>query len=243
MNGDESHGGVEMEVGSEKDTMRSGMHGSNRNHSMGSKVEEGGAAEVTPAKQSHKVSDCVITGGTKILENLARDKPDFQDLVRGIDAEISKFDSTVVGSSQIGPEIALLQPMGQPNSKEMDGSGSPSNLVMLDSLQGSPHDNNSKTRSWKRLVQERTPTETQTVTFLKKRPYSGALFDGGVVHLDSTQQSEGKAAGLGRRSHCEKSEGVVAGVHGCASYSYTASHPTGESKMEATWCRTVQDQL
>ena len=105
----------------------------------------------------------MITGDAKISEIIARSTLYFQEVLNGIDDEISKFESTVVGSSPIGPNMALVQSEGQSISNTPTSVGFNSELVIVESIQGSPQDNNYKTRSWKRLVQDRNPTETQAV--------------------------------------------------------------------------------
>ena len=51
--------------------------------------------------------DSVIIRDTKISECILGRKIDFQDVLRGIDFELSKFDSPVVGSSINGPVVVL----------------------------------------------------------------------------------------------------------------------------------------
>ena len=163
VNGGESYGGVAKEVRKETNTVWSGMFGSNQDHGTEPREEEGGARVVSPTEPPHEVSDYAITGDAKISENIARSKSDVQEVLNGLEAEISKFDSTVMGSSPIGPDMALVQSEGQSISNTTTGIGFNSELVIVESIQGSPQDNNYKTRSWKRLVQDRNPTETQAV--------------------------------------------------------------------------------
>ena len=108
VNGDESHRGVTKEVRTENNIEWSGMFGSNQDHGTEPREEAGGARAVSLTEPPHEVTDYVITGDVKISKIIARSTPDFQEVLNGIDDEISKFESTVVGSSPIGPDMALV---------------------------------------------------------------------------------------------------------------------------------------
>ena len=168
--GDEPTVGVEKEVRSESISVPSEENGSTWAHGAKPRGEDGGVRTVTSAKPPQVATDYVISEGAIISENNARGKLDFQEVLRGIDVEISKFDSTVVGSGLIGPDVALVPSEGCPTSNTRDGVGLSSELIMVDSIQGSPQDHNYKTCSWKRLLRDRNPTETQPVPIMKKRP-------------------------------------------------------------------------
>lgn len=160
VSGGESQGGVAKEVRMETNTDRSGRKGSNPDHGTETREEEGEDRAVTPTEPPHEVTDYMIVGKAEISESIARSKPDFQEVLNRIDAEISKFDSTVMGSNPIGPEMALVQYEGQSTGNTVANMGFNSELVMIEAIQGNPPDNIYKTRSWKRLVQDRTPIET-----------------------------------------------------------------------------------
>ena len=78
--------------------------------------------------------------------------------------------------------MALVQSEGQSISNTPTGVGFNPELVMTESTQGNPQDNNHKTRSWKRLVQDINPTETQPVPFMKKRLLRDNKDSSDVVH-------------------------------------------------------------
>nr|POE92297.1 hypothetical protein CFP56_48411 [Quercus suber] len=163
------YGGSETEDRRETVTGLGGATGSFRDHGPNQRQEEGGAGVVTPAKPPQYVTENVISGVADIPENTASDKPDFQEILSKIDAEISKFDPIALGSCQLGPTGALEQSEGQPIRNNVEDMGFTSELVMLDSLQGSPLVNNGKARSWKRLAQDRNPIDAQPVPTVKKR--------------------------------------------------------------------------
>ncbi|KAK7844086.1 uncharacterized protein CFP56_011676 [Quercus suber] len=166
---DRPYGGSETEDRRETVTGLGGATGSFRDHGLNQRQEEGGAGVVTPAKPPQYVTENVISGVADIPENTASDKPDFQEILSKIDAEISKFDPIALGSCQLGPTGALEQSEGQPIRNNVEDMGFTSELVMLDSLQGSPLVNNGKARSWKRLAQDRNPIDAQPVPTVKKR--------------------------------------------------------------------------
>jgi len=66
--------------------------------------------------------------------------------LRGIDAEISKFDPPAVGSCSIGLELALVQFEGQIPCNVIHNMGFTSKMDELVSIQGSPLEKNRKTR-------------------------------------------------------------------------------------------------
>ena len=148
------------EVRTKTNIDRSGRKGSNSDHGTEAREEEGEDRAVMPTEPPHEVTNYVIIGKAEISESIARSKPDFQEVLNIIDDEISKFDSTVMGSNPIGPEMALVQYEGQSTGNIVANMGFNSELVMIEAIQGNPPDNIYKTRSWKRLVQDRTPIET-----------------------------------------------------------------------------------
>ena len=130
--------GVEKEVRLESVSVSSEENGSTWAHSVELRGEDSGVRTVTPAKPPQVVTNYVISEGAIISKNNARGKPDFQEVLRRIDIEISKFDPTVVGSGLIGLDVALVPSEGRPTSNTRDGVGLSSELIMLDSIQGSP---------------------------------------------------------------------------------------------------------
>ena len=129
--------------------MRRGEHG-------GESQREKEANEGAFSKFHSSNESCFeIPRVTKVKANISGMELDFQELLHDIDSNISKFDSPIVGPSKSGPIVAVDQAKCPKHHKVGLSSKTDEDMGISRSPQGVEL----KSHGWKRLVQERCPSE------------------------------------------------------------------------------------
>lgn len=130
-------------------------------------------AEIGVLSSFHSNNDhgLEIPGVTEGKASIPGQEAEFQEVLKDIDFNISKFDTPVVGPRKNGPMLEEDQPkcLNPHSGVSEDG---PSIKVEEDTGQNSTSQGvELRGRGWKRVVQERHLSEAQSVNMQKKRTH------------------------------------------------------------------------